>query len=209
MIRKTPSATTAGTARAWILAATVVLTLACDGDAIAWKGGNEMPEQKEAAMPLATVQGVRIDEPTVAVRLPLARTGEPADLLRRALAAPAGRARIELVLDDVTVAKPPGVQLDVFLTTTGPAPRRRYLGTLSFFGVSHRSGRAELPRRTFEVGEELRALQGGRPEVPEVQVVFEATEGAAGSRPEDARALFNRGAGLEIGSILLQAHGDP
>jgi hypothetical protein len=207
MVRKTPSAATAGTGRAWILAAAVVLTLACDGDAIAWKGGNEMPEQKEAAMSLGTVQGgVRIDEPTVAVRLPVARTGEPADRLRQALA---GRARTELVLDDITVSKPPGVQFDVYLSTTGPQPRRQYLGTLSFFGVSHRTGQARLPRRTFDVGEELRALKGNRSEVPEVQVVFEATEGAAGSRPEDARALFNREAGLEVGSIQLLVPGGP
>lgn len=209
MLRETSSATAAGTARAWILASAVILTLACDGDAVAWRGGNEMPEQEEAALPIATVQGVRIDEPTVTVPLPLARTGEPAGRLRQALAAPAGSARTELVLDDITVSKPPGVQFDVFLSTSGPQPRRQYLGTLSFFGVSHRTGKAELPRRTFEVGEKLRALKGNRAEVPEVQVVFEATEGAAGSKPGDARALFNREAGLEVGSIQLRVQSDP
>jgi hypothetical protein len=100
MARNTSPAT-AGTARALALAAAVILGAACAGDVIAWKGGDEMPEQKEAAAALATVEGTRLDQPTVAVRLPLPRSGEPADRLRQGLSAP-GRARTELVLDDAS-----------------------------------------------------------------------------------------------------------
>jgi hypothetical protein len=42
-----------------------------------------------------------------------------------------------------------------------------------------------------------------------MQVVFEATEGPAGSRPEDARAQLNREAGLTVGSIQLRVQGEP
>jgi hypothetical protein len=163
---------------------------------------------KEAAMTaLGSAAQIRLDEPTVSVRLPVATSGPAADRLRQALAGPIGRTTAELVLDDMEVSQPPGVQFNVYLATTGPTPRRQYVGTLSFFGVAHRSGHVALPGRTFDVTEQLQALKGQSPQLSEVQVVFEATEGTADSTPEKAGPQLNRQAGLRVGSVRLQVQG--
>jgi hypothetical protein len=191
-------------ARPWALVAGVALVAAGAGAALLGQG-NDMPQ---GAVALATLQGVRIDEPVVAVRLPVPSSGRPAERLRQDLAAP-GRDRIELVLEDVAVAKPPRVLFNVYLSTLGPAPRRQYVGTLSFFGIGPRPQHGTIPRRTFEVTRELRALQGGAAALPDLQVVFEATEGTADSTPEKAGPLFDRESGLRIGSLQLRLQGDP
>ena len=155
---------------------------------------------------LGTAAQVRLDEPRLSVRLPLATSGPAADRLRQALA---GRATAELVLDGMEVSQPPGVQFNVYLSASGPNSSRQYVGTLSFFGVAHRSGHVALPGRTFDVTEQLQALKGQGPQLSEVQVVFEATEGTADSTPEKAGPQLNRQAGLRIGSVRLRLQGKP
>ena len=95
---------------------------------------------------------------------------------------------------------------NVYLSTTGPTSRRQYVGTLSFFGVGYRSGHGALPGRTFDVTEQLQALKGQSPQLPELEVVFEATDGTAESTPEKAGPL-NRQAGLRVGSVRLRVQG--
>ena len=163
-----------------------------------------MPKEA-AATALGGVTQVRLDQPSLSVRLPFATAGPAADLLRQALAGPAGRATAELVLDGMTVSQPPGVQFNVYLANPGPNPRRQYVGTLSFFGVSHASGHVELPERTFDVTEQLQALKS--PRLTEVQVMFEATDGTPQSTPEKAGVSLNRQAGLRIGSLRLRVQG--
>src|SRR5262245_45054104 len=125
-------------ARLWLLvAAAAIAAMAAAGVGAALAGqGNDM--KQEGAVALAALQEVRIDEPTVAVRLPVPRAGPPAERLRQDLAAP-GRERIELVLADIAMAKPPRVLFNVYLSTLGPAPQRQYVGTLSFFGIGPRT----------------------------------------------------------------------
>ncbi|MFY9822348.1 MAG: hypothetical protein WAM82_13275, partial [Thermoanaerobaculia bacterium] len=103
----------------------------------------------------------------------------------------------------------PGVLFNVYLSTPGPHPQRQYVGTLSFFGVDRRSGHVALPGRTFDVTEQLQALKGKSAELPEVQVVFEATDGTAGSTPEKVGPLLNRQAGLQVGSVRLGVQDRP
>src|SRR4051794_18738403 len=63
MIRTGLSARAFRGARSWVLVAAALSAGA--GVACALEG-NDMPEPKQAALPLAAVQGIRIDEPTVA-----------------------------------------------------------------------------------------------------------------------------------------------
>ncbi len=153
-------------------------------------------------MPKEEAGQVRLDEPRLSVRLALATSGPAAERLRQGVAT-------ELVLGGMEVSQPPGVQFNVYLGTPGPNPRRQYVGTLSFFGVDHRSGHVDLPGRTFDVTEPLRALRGQNPALSEVQVVFEATDGTAESTPEKAAPQLNRQAGLRIGSVRLRVQGQP
>jgi hypothetical protein len=95
------------------------------------------------------------------------------------------------------------------MSASGPNPRRQYVGTLSFFGVAHGSGHVALPGRTFDVTEQLQALKGQSPQLSEVQVVFEATDGTPESTPEKAGPQLNRQAGLRIGSVRLRVQGRP
>jgi hypothetical protein len=104
------------------------------------------------------------------------------------------------------------VLFDVYLSTKGPNPRRQYVATLSFFGMAHpHKGKAAaaVPKvsRHIDVTEELQALKGSSAEVPDVQVVFEASDGTAGSTLQAARTLFNPQSGLKVGSIQLQVKG--
>ena len=206
MRQRTFSATVAGFGP-WLLGAAISFSAACGGAATTWET-RDMPND-EAATTLAAAEQIRIDQPTVTARLPIARSGPAADHLRQALATPAGRVDIELTLDGITVAQPPGVLFNVYLSTTGPNPRREYVGTLSFFGVTHRSGHGSLPSRTFDVTEQLQALKGQSPQIPDLQVVFEATNGTAESTLALAGPLLNRQAGLRVGSVRLQVEGKP
>lgn len=196
-MRQSPlSAAKSGSAWRWLLVTVIVLSVA--GFAVS-REVSTMSEH-EAETVLGSVDKVQIDGPVVAVRLSGAKSGSAAGRLRRALA---GQAKAELVLDGVTVSAPPGVLFNVLLSTTGPAPRREYLGTLSFYGVD-RPGKVDLPDRTFDATEQLRALKGKSPELPEIQVVFEATDGTAESTPQKATPSFNPKSSLEVGSIRLK-----
>jgi hypothetical protein len=204
--------------RLWVaLPPAALLLLACggSGSAAAAKEGDMAKAKAETAATLGVAQEVRIEAPVVAVRLPIARSGPAAERLRQALASPGGqgaRGTVELVLDGISVAAPPGVMFDVYLGTGGPQPRRQYVGTLSFFGVGYGPSRHALPARTppsrsFDVTEELRKLEGAGHELPELVVTFEATNGTAESTPAKAGPQLNAKAGLRIGSIRLQVRG--
>ncbi len=215
---RTPFPTIAGAA--WPRLALVALLLACGGAATAaarmegemangaQQDGTALPGTPGAPdTPGAVTEGVHIDRPTVSVPLPIAGSGPQADRLRQDLAAPVGPGRVELVLDGITVSAPPRVMFDVYLSTAlstaGPEARRQYVGTLSFFGVDHRSMQRSLPARSFDVTEQLAALAGASHELPEVQVVFAATDGTAGSTLAKAGPQLNPQAGLRIGSLRL------
>jgi hypothetical protein len=191
----------------YLLYTAVFFSAACAGEATTGEK-KEMPKE-EAMTTLGTAAQIRLDEPRLSVRLPLATSGPAAERLRQALAGPAGRVTAELVLDGITVSQPPGVMFNVYLSTAGPNPQRQYVGTLSFFGVGHRSGQVDLPGRTFDVTEQLQALKGKNPQLPEIQVVFEATDGTAESTPEKVSSVLNRQAGLRVGSVRLQVQGKP
>lgn len=192
----------------YVLCAAVFLAAACAGEATTGEK-KEMPKEG-AATTLGTAAQIRLDQPRLSVRLPVATSGPAADRLRQALVGPAGGATAELALDGMEVSQPPGVQYNVYLGTAGPHPRRQYVGTLSFFGVAHGSGHVALPGRTFDVTEQLQALKGqGGPQLSEVQVVFEATDGTSGSTAEKAGAFLNRQAGLRIGAVRLRVQGKP
>jgi len=187
--------------------AAVFFPAACAGET----STNEKKEMTkvDAMNTLGTAEQIRLDEPRLSVRLPVATTGPAAERLHQALAGPAARFSAELVLDGITVSKPPGVMFNVYLSTAGPNPRRQYVGTLSFFGVGHRSGQVDLHSRTFDVTEQLQTLKGKDPQLPEIQVEFEATDGTAGSTTEKVGSLLNRQAGLRVGSLRLQVQGKP
>jgi len=190
-----------------VLCAAVFFSAACAGGTTA--GEKKGMPKEEAMTTLGTAAQIRLDEPRLSVRLPVATSGPAADRLRQALTAPAGRVTAELVLDGIAVSQPPGVMFNVYLSVPGPNPRRQYVGTLSFFGVNHRSGHADLPGRTFDVTEQLQALKGKSPQLPEIQVLFEATDGTAESTPEKAGPQLNRQAGLRVGSVRLGVQGKP
>jgi len=191
----------------WLLCAAVFFPAACGGETT--KGEKKEMAKEEATTTLGTAAQIRLDEPRLSVRLSLATSGPAADRLRQTLTGPGGGGTAELVLDGMTIAQPPGVMFNVYLSTPGPNPQRQYVGTLSFFGVAHRSGQVDLPGRTFDVTEQLKALKGKNPQLPEIQVVFEATDGTAESTPEKVGSLLNRQAGLRVGSIRLQVQGKP
>jgi hypothetical protein len=173
------------------------------------------PAPTAAAPPvtsLAKVEGFQIGDASAAVSLALPKSGAPADRLRNSLLAPAGPAKTELALDDITVTRSPGVLFDVYLSTKGPNPRREYVATLSFFGMDHaHKGKkaAGVPKvsRHIDVTQELQALKGSSATIPDVQVVFEASDGTASSTLATARTLFNRDSGLKVGAIKLEVKG--
>jgi hypothetical protein len=184
----------------YVLCIAVLFPVACSGEAATGEK-KEMPKEDAAAV-LGSAAQIHVDQPRLSVRLPLAASGPATDRLRRGLTA-------ELVLDGMEVSQPPGVQFNVYLSASGPNPRRQYVGTLSFFGVARRSGHVALPGRTFDVTGQLQALKGQSPQLSEVQVVFEATDGTAESTPEKAGPELNRQAGLRIGSVRLRVQGKP
>jgi hypothetical protein len=190
-----------------VLCAAVFFSAACSGETATGEK-REMPKEV-ATNTLGTAAQIRLDEPRLSVRLPLATSGPAADRLRQALAAPAAPVTAELVLGGIAVSQPPGVSFNVYLGTTGLHPRRQYVGTLSFFGVTRRSGHVDLPGRTFDVTEQLQALKGGSSQLPEIQVLFEATDGTAESTPEKAGPHLNRQAGLQVGTVRLEVQGKP
>jgi hypothetical protein len=189
------------------LALAALLLLACDGASAAPKEGDMA--KVEAGATLGSAAGVRIDRPVVAVLLPIARTGPAAERLHRALAAPGGRGAgaVELVLDKMTAEAALGVMFRIYLSTTEANPRRQYVRTLSFFGLDQPANQRSLPARSFDVTSQIRALGSAGGELPEVQVVFEATDGTAGSTPAKAGSQLNPKADFTVGSLRLQVKG--
>jgi hypothetical protein len=186
------------------------LLLACGGASAAPKEGDMA--KGEAGATLGSAAGVRIDRPVVAVLLPIARTGPAAERLHRALAAPGGRGTrgtvaVQLVLEGMTAEAALGVMFRVYLSTTEPNPRRQYVRTLSFFGLDQPANQRSLPARSFDVTSQVRALGSAGGELPEVQVVFEATDGTAGSTPAKAASQLNPKADFTVGSLRLQVKG--
>ncbi len=176
----------------WALGVALSFSTACAREA----GRETMPNEDTAAT-AGMAAAVRIDQPAVTVPL---KTGPAAGRLREAVRS-TGQARLRL--DDITVSRPPGVLFNVYLATAGPHPQRQYVGTLSFFGVEG-PGNATLPARSFDVSAPLKALLGTGGSPPELQVVFEATDGTAGSTAAKAAPSFDRGSGLRVGTVRLQ-----
>ncbi len=186
----------------------------CSRTAAADSGGGGGPAK---AAPMTTepdkttvdqATGVTLDAPAKSVRLKLPKTGAPAESLGRvfrAAKAPAGG--VELALEDITVDAPPGVLFDVYLAKKGaPAGERQYVGTLSFFGLGTRTRHKHGGplKRVFDVTEQVRAALGSEIDVDAIDVLFEATTGEADAKPESARALFNKKAGLKIATVHLK-----
>jgi hypothetical protein len=191
MRQKSLSTLLAATLLTWALGA-ALSSAACAREA----GRDTMPNDEPAAT-VGTAAAVQIDQPAVTVPL---KTGPAAGRLRQAVRS-AGQARLRL--DDITVSRPPGVLFNVYLATAGPNPRRQYVGTLSFFGVEG-PGKASLPARNFNVSTPLKALLGNGDSLPELQVVFEATDGTADSTVAKAAPNFDRSSGLRVGTVRLQ-----
>lgn len=149
------------------------------------------PEALEAVTVLAQLQGVPVQGVRATAKLPKLK---PAPATPEALVA----SGTELVLSDINVGSAPGVLYNVYLTTTGPNPRKQYVATLSFFGLGHHG--LSTFSRTIDVTEALNALKGSNAQAPDVQVEFEATDGTEGVKPESLSPT----AGLKIGKVLLQ-----
>ena len=152
---------------------------------------------------LSRVEGVRIEQPSMIVYLPLASSGPPVDRLKTVLAEPATWNPTDLVLEDIRFDAPPGVLFDMFLSIPGREVDRQYVGTLSL---------AEPERsRTFEVALKLKKLRNERSELPELQLMFEASLGTDDPTLtfKDAQERFNREAGLRVGSVVLRVRDEP
>ncbi|MFY9822349.1 MAG: tyrosinase family protein [Thermoanaerobaculia bacterium] len=155
------------------------------------------PEALPTVTSLAQVQGFEIKGVRSAAKLPKLKasgTATPEALTTSGT---------ELVLSDITVTGPPGVLFNVYLSTTGPNPRKQYVATLSFFGLDHHAKHHALHRKV-DVTEALNALKGTNAQAPEVQVEFEATDGTEGVKPESLSASLNSKAVLKVGKIQLQ-----
>lgn len=193
MRQKPLSTILAATFVTWALGVALSFSAACARE----DGRENMPNQDTAAS-LGSAVAVQIDQPSVAVPL---KTGPAAGRLRQAIRSTGQEVR--LTLDGITVSGPPGVLFNVYLATAGPHPQRQYVGTLSFFGVEG-AGKASLPARSFEASTPLKALLGTGDSLPELQVVFEATDGTADSTVAKAAPSFNRDSGLRVGTVRLQ-----
>ncbi|HSS77194.1 MAG TPA: tyrosinase family protein [Thermoanaerobaculia bacterium] len=152
-------------------------------------------EALPAVTSLAQVQSFQINGVRSAAKLPKLKAGPTAP---EALTT----SGTELVLSDITLAGPPGVLYNVYLSTTGTKPRKAYVATVSFFGVNHH-GHGTLSRKV-DVTEALNSLKGKNGEVPDVEVTFEATDGREGTKPESLEPVLNKKAGLKVGKIQLQ-----
>ncbi|MBW8879146.1 MAG: tyrosinase family protein [Acidobacteria bacterium] len=152
-------------------------------------------EGLERVTPLAKLQGFQIGGVKAAARLAVSKSNSkptPQSLVP---------SRTELVLDKIAPEGAPGVLFNVFLETTEAIPRRQYVATISFFGLKHHAGKGGIStfNRNVDVSDALQALKGPNGEVPEVKVVFEATDGTAGAKPEGVLAKP-----LKVGTIQLQ-----
>jgi hypothetical protein len=152
-------------------------------------------EGLERVTPLAKLQGFQIGGVKAAARLALPKP-KPGTATPEALVP----TRTELVLDKIAPEGAPGVLFNVFLETTEATPRRQYVATISFFGLKHHAGKSGISafNRNVDVTDALQALKGPKGEIPEVKVVFEATDGTAEPRVETLAKP------LKVGTIQLQ-----
>lgn len=107
----------------------------------------------------------------------------------------------ELVLRDIKFDAHPGAQFNVILERRDNPAKRVKVGVLSFFvsTVAHEGHSGEITR-TFDVTDELREIAAKTGDLKEVNVVFEATTGLAGS----TEAAFDADAHLTVGEIELR-----
>jgi hypothetical protein len=158
--------------------------------------------------PVAKVQSFAINDATAAVKIAVPKTGAPIEHLKRSLASAesvTSSSRTELALTNIEVPQDPGTLINIYLSTTGDHPRRQYVATLSFFGIEHHAG--SIINRKVDVTSALKALKGASADLPEIQVVFEASDGTQGSKIETVGPLFNRQSGLKVGTIELRVKG--
>ncbi len=122
----------------------------------------------------------------------------------------------ELVLRDVTAESHPGVLFDVYIATKSQPLKRKFVGTISWFGAFRHHGSKGSEKRTFEfsVSDQLRAL--GDIAGTSLTVTVEATEGRVPTNPNQARSMqaaaakaFRPEAKMEIGAIELQTKSIP
>jgi hypothetical protein len=191
MRQKPLSPLLAATLVTWAVGLALSISVAC-----ARSAGRETMPNAETAATAGSAAAVQIDQPSVAVPL---KTGPAAGRLRQAVRSE----QVQLALDGITVSAPPRVLFNVYLATAGPHPRRQYVGTLSFFGVEG-AETVSLPARSFDVSAPLKSLLGTGDSLPELQVVFEASDGTADSTVAKAAPGFNRDSGLRVGTVRLQ-----
>jgi len=154
---------------------------------------------------LGRATGVAINALTTrkAIALPVdnvAINTEPRDLALRAQAEVP--VRTELAVKGIHYAAHPGAIFKIYLERKDDPSRRAFVGALSFFNVSEHhhegEGDAELDR-LFDVTDALRAL--GADNAQEVEVVFEAVTGRAGTREVPH---FNLQSGLTVDTVELR-----
>jgi hypothetical protein len=154
------------------------------------------------------VEPVRLTAATTKVNVELRGDNEQVKSLALG-ARPAGQTRTELILSGITFSAPPGVQFNVYLELPDNPGRREYAGTINFFGVApagaqaaHRHSAAfdaeQGLTRDFDVTDALRNLGQDHPDLANVTVSFEATNGRAGSTQA---AEINAKAQLTVKSI--------
>lgn len=107
----------------------------------------------------------------------------------------------ELVLRNIRFDAHPGSQFHVILERRDDPAKRARVGTLSFFtSTTAHAGHSSEINRTFDVTDELRQLAVSSADLKDVNVVFEATTGLAGS----SEAPFDADSKLTVGEIELR-----
>jgi hypothetical protein len=162
------------------------------------------PKKSKAASALAakpstmgTVSGVKISSAVTKVPMELPKSGPKSTSMRDVLneSSPVPTTA-ELVLEGINYKAHPGSMFNIYLEKKSDPAQRQFVGTLSFFSTPMVPGMkqhhaAPSTRRVFDVTDSLRTLVGPSLKVEDVNVVFEATTGQAGSKPEEAAARFH------------------
>jgi hypothetical protein len=173
------------------------------------RGGTTAGESQTSSGPqtsttiFSTTKSLLIDHP---------RTTVDIDVPRDLFAQTESKAKMELVLINVTAKSPPGVLFDVYLTNKAEPPIRKFAGTISWFGVFNHRGDEGPVRRTlrFEVTAQLRELVKGANNLG-LAVTIEATQGRVPTDPSKAQSMqaaaekaFNTQSKVQIGAIELR-----
>jgi hypothetical protein len=153
---------------------------------------------------LGTTPSVQITHPQTSIDIPV-----PKEKVRTLFVQPGPT---DLILRDVTAAGPPGVQFDVYIATKDKPTVRKFVGTISWFGVFHHHGSDASMKRTltFDVTDPLRKL-GGTANTSGITLTIQATTGRVpvnSSKIEvmtaDASKAFRPQANVQIGAIELR-----